>query len=172
MEINSSSPEIVVLTGWRGAGKTSLLLRLTAQAIKAGWRVGGLLAPARIEDGQKTGIEVADAHTGERRLLASLIQGELHGPRVGNWSFDEGSFVWGDGILRRSLPCDLFVLDELGPLEFEHQQGWSAGFDLLAQLRPFDWQSSSFDRNMFRLSWSDFPSPRQLPFKTWVRSTA
>ncbi len=35
------------------------------------------------------------------------------------------------------MPCDLFVLDELGPLEFDRHQGWTAGFDLLAAASTF-----------------------------------
>jgi nucleoside-triphosphatase THEP1 len=93
--------------------------------------VRGLLSPARLEDGLKTGIEVVDVRSGTRRLLASLFAWELCGPQLCQWSFDSEAFAWGNAVLKRTLPCDLFVLDELGPLEFDRQQGWIAGFDFL-----------------------------------------
>lgn len=40
------------------------------------------------------------------------------------WDIDEQALVWGNLVLRRSPACDLFFLDELGPLE------WNYGCDL------------------------------------------
>lgn len=130
---NGSNTEIILLTGWRGVGKTTLLQRLIAAAQQAGWSVGGLLSPARVEAGEKTGIEVVDVRSGARRLLASRRAGELSGAALGPWAFDDGAIAWGDGVLKRMSPCDLFVLDELGPLEFEQRKGWTAGLDFLAR---------------------------------------
>ena len=33
---------------------------------------------------------------------------------------------WGNALLQHAPPSNLFVLDELGPLEFDRQQGWAA----------------------------------------------
>jgi nucleoside-triphosphatase THEP1 len=133
MDQNASNSALFLLTGWRGAGKTSLLRKLIETAKQARWTVCGLLSPARLENGQRTGIYVIDVHSGTRRLLASRIVGELNGPQFGHWTFDSEAFAWGNALLKRAPPCNLFVLDEFGPLEFDRQQGWTASFDLLAK---------------------------------------
>jgi nucleoside-triphosphatase THEP1 len=38
---------------------------------------------------------------------------------------------WGNLRLTQSVKTDLLMIDELGPLEFERQMGWTASFDLL-----------------------------------------
>jgi len=35
--------------------------------------------------------------------------------------------------LRQALPCDLYILDEPGLLEFDNHEGWATAFDVLAQ---------------------------------------
>jgi len=132
LNIHPSQPQIILLTGWRGVGKTTFCQKLAVRARDAGWRVGGLLSPARIEGKNKTGIWVEDLASGQRRLLASNQQGELHGVQQGQWTFHPPTLAWSQAALKRALPCDLFILDELGPLEFDHHQGWALGFDLLA----------------------------------------
>jgi len=133
MNQNASDSELLLLTGGRGAGKTSLLQKLVASAKRARWTVCGLLSPARLENGQRTGIYVMDVLSGTRRLLASRIVGELNGPQIGPWTFDGEGFAWGNALLKHAPSSNLFVLDELGPLEFDRQQGWTAAFDLLAK---------------------------------------
>jgi nucleoside-triphosphatase THEP1 len=125
--------ELILLTGQRGAGKTSLVQKLVEAAKQSHWKVCGLFSPARLAHGQKTGIEVVDARSGARRLLASRIVGELHGPQIGDWTFDREALAWGNALLQGAPSSNLFVLDELGPLEFDRQQGWTAGFGFLAK---------------------------------------
>ena len=128
-----ANSSLILLTGRRGAGKTTLLQKLVETARQARWTVCGLLSPARIQNDQKTHIDALDVYSGTWRLLASRASGELSGPRYGDWTFDNDTFAWGNALLEQALPCDLFVLDELGPLEFNRNQGWTAAFDLLAK---------------------------------------
>jgi nucleoside-triphosphatase THEP1 len=95
--------------------------------------VSGILSPAVFEAGQKTGIEAIDLRTGQRRLLAVRRQAgqtrtEFHTDR---WHFDAEVMAWGDTVLQSAAPCDLLVVDELGPLEFERGAGWQAGLAAL-----------------------------------------
>ena len=117
-----------IISGARGAGKTSLCARLVEMARQAGWDRAGLLSPAVFEGGVKTGIAVTDLRGGETRTLARLTQpGETAAVRTVQWAFDEQVLAWGDRVLAQSTPCDLLVVDELGPLEFQRGQGWLAG---------------------------------------------
>jgi nucleoside-triphosphatase THEP1 len=99
----------------------------------AGWRVAGLLSPARLERGEKIGIEALDLHSGARRLLAT--RGGEGGVRWGEWSFDPSTIAWGNRVLRSLAGCDLLVIDEIGPLELEKGEGWSAALPLLQEGR-------------------------------------
>jgi len=109
---------IVVLSGESGCGKTTLCAQVAALARARGLAVAGVLTPPRLAAGRKVGLDVADLRTGQRRPLAEAVAA-TDGP------------AWGTKILRRATPCDLLVVDELGPLELLRGQGWTVGLDLL-----------------------------------------
>ncbi len=123
---------LLVLTGGRGSGKTTLCRRLIERKTNEGWQVTGLLSPARFEGDKKTGIQAQAIQTGETYLLASQIPGEISGLKFGEWEFDSTVLAWGNQVLQRSTPTDLLIVDELGPLEFKLATGWMSAFDVLA----------------------------------------
>ena len=130
--INSQAgSEILIISGGRGVGKTTLCQRLAAAARDAGWQVAGLVSPANLEEGIKTAIQVEDLRTGERCLLARWSRDELAEIRTPGWVFDPEVIRWGNEAIRSADPCDLLVVDELGPLELVRRQGWMAAFDAL-----------------------------------------
>jgi nucleoside-triphosphatase THEP1 len=124
---------LLVITGPRDAGKTSFCRELAETWQAEGLITSGILSPGRFYAGKKTGYFALDLFSGESHLLASLIDGELKGFRFDPWNFDQRIFDWGNGQLRKSEHPDLLVIDELGPLEFQLQKGWTAAFDLLSQ---------------------------------------
>ena len=65
-----------LVTGARGAGKTTFCRHLAEQARAAGLDVAGVLSLPRIENGSKTGILACSLRSGETRLLASARAGE------------------------------------------------------------------------------------------------
>ena len=119
----------------KSAGKTTYCQQVITAAKAAGWRIAGILSPPRFADGQKTGIFALDLASGATRLLASCVPDELEGVRFGKWVFDGDALAWGNELLRNLPACELLVVDEIGPLEFDWQQGWPACFDAI--LRPF-----------------------------------
>jgi len=131
MKPSLPSPKILVIRGWRGVGKTKLCQRMVAAARAAGWDAAGLISPAKVVAGEKTGIEVEDLRSGHRQLLASCLSCELPGTRLGPWTFNDEMFAWGNQVLRSAVPCDILVIDELGPLEFDFGGGWAEGFQIL-----------------------------------------
>lgn len=116
---------LLLLTGERGVGKTTVCQRTVALASAAGWSCGGLLT-LRLAGGDER--EVVDVCTGERRLLTTTG----NGVRQGDYIFDPETLAWGEDVLARALPCDLLVVDELGPLELERGQGWAGAIDALS----------------------------------------
>lgn len=128
--MNAESPKIWIVTGNRGAGKTRFCQKVVFETRKKGLKTGGVLSIAEFTDGVKTGINVEDLSTGETRRLASA-RDDIQNDATPHWKFDEVALAWGADILQRSVPCDLLVVDELGPLELEHSRGWMEGIKAL-----------------------------------------
>lgn len=120
------APERWVVTGGRGAGKTTFCRQAAALAHAASLDAAGILSPARIEAGEKTGIYVADVRTGAQRLLAAARVGEVRGFPLGRWHFDPAAIRWADEVLVRATPCDILIIDEIGPLELDLRRGLTA----------------------------------------------
>ncbi|MCS7247826.1 MAG: nucleoside-triphosphatase [Anaerolineales bacterium] len=129
--------ELWLVVGESGSGKTTFCQTLVAVVRQRGVKVRGLLSPARFEGGMKVGIEVQDLHSEEKRPLAWHRAFALHPPfssepvAVGEWLLDAEALEWGNRVLREAIPCDLLVVDELGPLEFLRGKGWQAAFAAL-----------------------------------------
>lgn len=123
----------IVVTGDSGAGKTTWCAELAAYVRGLGLQVAGLSSPGVFVDGQKTGISLVDLASGERRQLATrrLIRDEAS--PTPNWQFNAETLAWGEAVLKRIASCDLLVIDELGPLELLHGQGWHYALPLLEQ---------------------------------------
>jgi nucleoside-triphosphatase THEP1 len=128
---------IILLTGDRSSGKTTVCQRWAHQARAAGWDVAGLLSPAVFDKGRKVAIDALDLRSGERRRLAQLRTAveaveELCTPA---WCFDTATIAWGNQVLASAIPCDLLIVDELGSLELERNQGWTAGIAAVSTKR-------------------------------------
>jgi nucleoside-triphosphatase THEP1 len=127
-------PQLILLTGPRGAGKTSCCLDLVAQANTLNITPGGLVSPPVFANGRKIAIDLLDIASGVRRRLAyhrrysmDSQAAALTGVATDDWQFDPQVLDWGNGTLERLGGCDLFILDEVGPLEFLHHQGLQTG---------------------------------------------
>jgi iron complex transport system ATP-binding protein len=129
------APQLVLVTGMSGAGKTTWCARLVEQARKQGLTVRGVLSPAVFEDGRKTGIDMVNLESGERRRLATLRDGRSGKLTTPQWQFDTEVMAEGDRILREAAEGDLLIIDELGPLEFGRGEGLMEGLRLLDERR-------------------------------------
>jgi nucleoside-triphosphatase len=131
-------PTIVVVSGESGCGKTTLCTRAATLARARGLRVAGVLTPPRLTDGRKVGLDVEDMRSGLHRPLAEPCAepsqssvGGTDGPATESWRFHANGLAWGAMVLHHATPCDLLVIDELGPLELVRGEGWKVGLDLL-----------------------------------------
>lgn len=117
---------IIVLSGERGVGKSTVCHRTVAWAWADQYSCGGIMTLRRA-DGTR---ELLNVCNGERRRLtldqkaeAAIIQGRF--------CFDPEALRWGSIEMARAMPCDLLVVDELGPLEIERKGGWYSAFSIL-----------------------------------------
>ncbi len=114
---------IAILTGPFGSGKTTACRQLADLARQRGLDCAGIVCPARFDGAHKVGIDLLNLRTGESRPLAEADNrpSEL---RTTRYRFDTDAMAWAATILDSACPCDVLVVDELGPLELERGQGW------------------------------------------------
>lgn len=117
---------LIIVTGDRGAGKTTFCTRLIELARSGGRGIAGVLSPAVIVNDQKIAIDVIDLRSAQRRRLATYNP-DADYPRELHWRFAADVLAWSNATLAESTPCDVLIVDELGVLEFERGQGWQAG---------------------------------------------
>ena len=122
--------KIILLTGERSVGKTYLCQQVARQARKKGHSCAGVLSPDLFEDTEKVGSNLVDVATGEQRLLA--VADDAPGDvRWGRYRFVPATFEWAANTLETATPCDVLILDELGPLELELGKGLAKALDVL-----------------------------------------
>jgi nucleoside-triphosphatase THEP1 len=130
-----NSPRLIILSGPSGAGKSSWCRQLAKQALSSKLVVGGLLSPAVFQDGDKAGIDLLDLCTGQCRRLAVRRNEVQDGLRTRNWLLDPDVLAWGNQQLLALPPCDIVILDELGPQELQRGQGLTTALDLIDSRR-------------------------------------
>jgi len=128
---DAEMPQLFLITGLSGVGKTTWCGELVRLAQQRGLRVAGLWSPAVFADGRKVGIDMVDLHTEEQRRLACLRGKEATAVSTIQWAFDEEVIAWGNHVLAHLPDNDLLVIDELGPLEFLRDEGLLAGLRVL-----------------------------------------
>lgn len=126
-----SSGQIIVVTGEINVGKTTWCQKLIAHVRALGLHVAGLSSPGLFADGEKTAIDLIDLASGERRRLADRLPAPDPTSPTPRWKFHPEILAWGDDMLKAIDACDLLVIDELGPLELRHNQGWVSALPLL-----------------------------------------
>jgi len=132
---------VFIITGGRGAGKSTLVLSLAESLCGRGVCVGGISAPGFWEDGRRGGFDLVDLRTSQRRLLCRR-DGPGHWAVQGSFRFAPEAFSFGLQALADASRHDVDVLmvDEVGPLELQGR-GWAPQLDLLARERrkPMLW---------------------------------
>jgi nucleoside-triphosphatase THEP1 len=106
-------------------GKTTVCRKAVARAQRKGYRCAGILTLAG--DGIRV---VVDVSTGRQRHLTQPPD-EERAVIQGRFRFDPQTLSWGNAVLSQATPCDVLVIDEIGPLEMERGKGWESALDVL-----------------------------------------
>ena len=118
---------IVLLSGDRGVGKSTACQKLVKMACRRGKTIGGFLSTALFDDkGDKIGIKLVDPRMGEERHLASIAE-DLGGLLVGIYHMNAETLSWGTALALSAIEgeLDLILIDELGPLELNRNEGFA-----------------------------------------------
>jgi len=129
---------LVVLTGKRRIGKSTVCAEFVALARDEGFHCGGIITLAQDEERHVPAARhaVATRHvvavrTGDRRRLThssgagAVIQGRFR--------FSPETIQWAAEAVGRATPCDLLVVDEIGPLEVIRGEGWVGAIDVVRE---------------------------------------
>ncbi len=122
--------KLILITGQRQAGKSTLCERLVGELRAASVAVSGLIT-------RRTGPhdqEVLELRSGQTYPL-TLPFAEVEGSATPHFRMDPAALARALDALRESFPTQVFILDEIGPLELKRGQGWAAALDWLATER-------------------------------------
>lgn len=134
---NKNKPRLLLVTGPRGSGKTLWCMDLIERTRARGLYLRGLVSPSIFEGEQKTGIDLKNLESGEARRLA-YRKGTSNGDiQMQDWQMVSETLEWGNSILKCVKDCNLFILDEIGPLEFENNMGLAAGLQIIDTAKNF-----------------------------------
>lgn len=123
---------LTLLCGPSGAGKTTYCSDAVRRARGSGLAVGGILSVSEPPDGERVRIVAVDLSTGEQRTLAEMGgSAAFDGPVSGRWQFSGCTIEWASDVLQHATPCDLLVVDELGPLELRRGEGLAVALDVI-----------------------------------------
>jgi nucleoside-triphosphatase THEP1 len=123
---------VFILAGHTGSGKTTLAGEVVEGLRARGLRVGGILAPGLLEDGRRTGFDIANLTTGESARLAREhgAEARLH-PQWSRFAFSPDGLALGQRALGPDArTADIILVDEVGPFELAGG-GWAPSLDRL-----------------------------------------
>ena len=129
----AAAPVRVIVTGEVGSGKTQACAAAAARLRDLGWRTAGVLSLGVWAGDKKVAIDALDVRSGDMRRLADHASEHHHtqGPASPGWRFHAETIAWCNSLLSAAAGCDLLVVDELGPLEFESGEGLVQGMRAL-----------------------------------------
>ena len=126
----------VFITGPPRIGKTTVIKRVMAVLEEAGFRAGGIFCPEICGGGRRLGFEVIDVLTGDKGVLAHILQ--RSGPRIGKYrvNLDDLSRIGVHAMKTAVEEADYIVIDEVGPMELQGRDFQLAIMKALESSKP------------------------------------
>ena len=124
--------EILIITGRSGSGKTAFcaeVVNTLRQGVLGRIDIRGILSPALFRHSEKVGIQSVNLLTYEHKNLAEADPDPSGTITTKHWGFDPQVIEWCNNVLAEATPSELFLLDEIGPLELERHEGFTRGLE-------------------------------------------
>ncbi len=124
-----------IITGEKGTGKTTFLIKLIGLLKTRGNACGIITPPVYGTNGGKKGFDALDVATEESWPLGRT-NGELEGPVYGPYSFSREGLERAVSVFKKAAEndCPFIFLDEIGPLELEKKAGFYPLLSLLPEI--------------------------------------
>ncbi len=125
-EVAAHRPLVTLVTGERGAGKSTLCSAIAVRARIENRAVCGVVSIAVFDDSEnKVGVDAIEL-TSHRRYTLARRDGTLIGSRWSCYSFSDDAFTRCVATTLESIDdgAELLILDEIGPLELLAQKGF------------------------------------------------
>ena len=122
---------VIIITGEIGSGKTTFISGIADLLKKSGINMGGIIAPAIYEHGEKKGYNIIDVSSDNKMLLSHTEDTEGMA-RVGRYFFIPEAIDFGRDSLsvERNRNSQIVLIDEIGAWELQGQ-GWAASLNEL-----------------------------------------
>ncbi|WP_319506493.1 NTPase [uncultured Methanolobus sp.] len=121
----------IAVTGKPGVGKSTVVARAVE---KLDLKACGIRTAEILVNGKRQGFSIEDVSTGRKGVLSHV---RCSGPKLGKYHVNLADL---DGIgaeaIKKSLDCDLIVIDEVGPMELKSENFILAVENALDSDRP------------------------------------
>ena len=119
---------IVGITGSKGAGKSSLLMGITAALKARGRTVGGIISARQSRNGESSGYELLNLTKGEVELLATIDEPSPESAadylQLCHFYFSRQALRAGNDAILQGMKADCLIIDEIGFWEMS-SGGWA-----------------------------------------------
>jgi nucleoside-triphosphatase THEP1 len=124
-------PEVMIITGSIGSGKTTAAAKIIEMLHSENIKVGGFLSVGIDSEKNRSGFILRNIATSEETELCSTVENRDR-LKTGKYFFNREAFVTGKMILEpeRLKGARLIIIDEIGPLELKGL-GWSSAIENL-----------------------------------------
>lgn len=124
---------VILITGDRNSGKTTLCLELLKLSRDLNLEVVGLISPKILNSDKNPKINCMNLENGESILFATWEPGwDIQNPNR-QWKIIPKASEWGNHVLRNIKKADVLFVDELGYLELEQNKGWTEALTIIGK---------------------------------------
>ena len=125
--------DVFIVPGTKNSGKTNLCKKLVKDLRGNSVVIKGIISPGVYAGDKKMAITAIDLSNDEKVILAENCPGWDKKKPIREWKFKREAIPWGKDVLSHSVPCDVLLVDEIGFLEFEENDGWSNVFQIISE---------------------------------------
>ncbi|MBN2858857.1 MAG: hypothetical protein JXK93_01175 [Sphaerochaetaceae bacterium] len=107
---------MIIITGGRNTGKTTMAYALYSKLDLDGKSIGGVIQVLALPDQSKDTYELSSQTDGSSLVMLSSRKRDSW-PEIGNFFYNPETEVWADTQFKASYSSDVIVFDEIGRYE-------------------------------------------------------